>query len=112
MANHEENRKSAAQTITVQDAFNDMQEGATRKQVSQSIKLTQEELNFVVTAKDIILKPFVYSVEEDPEFNIEEHSELTEEKKFKLNAFLSTPKFVKALTDVSTYLSLQKEMSK
>jgi hypothetical protein len=37
---------------------------------------------------------------------------LADNKKYKLHAYLSTPKFVKALTDVSTYLALRKDLSK
>lgn len=51
----------------------------------------------------------MYSADEEGELNVD-LSEISEDKKYKLNAYLSTPKFVKALTDVSTFLALRKDL--
>jgi len=49
--------------------------------------------------------------EDEIEQNIQ-NCGFSELDKFKLHTYLSTPRFVKALTDVSTYLAMRKDLSK
>lgn len=62
---------------------------------------------------DIILNPFTYSI--DAKDGIEDaqiHSSIPEEERQRLNSFLSTPKFIKCLTEISTNLGQMKETPK
>ncbi|CDW87043.1 phosphatidylinositol kinase (pik-k) [Stylonychia lemnae] len=62
-----------------------------------------------ICAKDIILQPFTLSLDNIvEESKIDNTSNMEPDQKFKLQAYLSTPKFIKCLTDVSHNLSALK----
>ena len=69
-----------------------------------------------MTAQDIILNPFTYSIDQGDEQDIlQEHTHnahMPDEKRQRLNQFMSTPKFIKCLTEISQNLGLMKEASK
>lgn len=58
-----------------------------------------------LTAQDIILNPFTYSIGQADEQDIlQEHTHtahMPDEKRQRLNQFMSTPKFIKCLTEIS-----------
>jgi phosphatidylinositol 4-kinase len=64
-------------------------------------------------AKDIVLSPFIYSLDYRDHFDDQaKNMEIPEDQRHKLNSFLSTPKFIKCLTEVSQMLGKMKEVSK
>ena len=56
----------------------------------------------IITAREIILPPYTLSHDKQSELSIKEQKfELSEQKRFKQEVFLSTPNFIKTLTDIS-----------
>lgn len=73
--------------------------------------------NLEIAPQDIILNPFTYTIVE--EGKPEENDNITPNlqnmpdiQKQKLTQFLSTPKFIKCLTQISERLGLMREASK
>mmetsp|Transcript_36913 Transcript_36913/g.56523 ORF Transcript_36913/g.56523 Transcript_36913/m.56523 type:complete len:257 (-) Transcript_36913:1603-2373(-) len=74
----------------------------------------EEKLRGVrVSAGDIVLNPFIYSLDYKDHFDEQaQNQQLPEEQRQRLNSFLSTPKFIKCLTEISQQLGQMKDKTK
>lgn len=71
--------------------------------VISSVSVDEDGNEVTLCAKDIVLKPFSLSLDhvgDDHNLHMN-HQEMNEDKRLRLQMFLSTPKFIKCLTDVS-----------
>lgn len=87
--------------------------GLNFKKIS-AVSVDDDGNEVTLCAKDIILKPFVLSMDhvgDDHNLHMH-HQEMNEDKRLRLQTFLSTPKFIKCLTDVSLQLSHAKGVPK
>ena len=71
--------------------------------------------NLEIAPQDIILNPFTYTIVEEgkqEENDTPNLQNMPDIQKQKLTQFLSTPKFIKCLTQISERLGLMREASK
>jgi hypothetical protein len=79
-----------------------------------AISIDDQGNEVTLCAKDIVLKPFSLSLDsiaDDHNLHMH-HQEMNEDKRLRLQMFLSTPKFIKCLTDISLVLSHSKGVPK
>jgi hypothetical protein len=63
----------------------------------------EEDLgDIIIAAKDIVLNPFIFSPDIHDHFDEQaQQQNMPEEKRLRLYAFLSTPRFILCLTEIS-----------